>query len=51
MGIKLDYSVGAGWIVLDFLAGLVGLIIDGATGNWNDFDLDFYKANLERVKH
>ena len=46
MGIKLDYSVGAGWIVLDFLAGLVGLIIDGATGNWNDYDLESYKANL-----
>lgn len=27
-------SVGAGWIVLDILAGLIPVIIDAATGAW-----------------
>ena len=27
-------SVGAGWVVLDVVAGLVPVIIDAATGSW-----------------
>ena len=27
-------SVGAGWVILDILGGLVPLIIDAATGEW-----------------
>lgn len=45
--LRLTYSIGAGWIILDVLSGLLGVIIDAATGNWNGFDLDSYKANLE----
>jgi hypothetical protein len=45
--IRLTYGVGAGWIILDILSGLIGIIIDAATGNWNGFDLDSYKANLK----
>lgn len=48
--IRMTYSIGAGWIILDILSGLIGVIIDAATGNWNGFDLDSYKANLEPVK-
>lgn len=47
---RLMYSVGAGWIILDILSGLIGIIIDAATGNWNDFDHSSYKANLEPKK-
>ncbi len=31
---KLVASVGAKWVVLDVLAGLVPLVIDVATGSW-----------------
>jgi hypothetical protein len=48
--LRLTYSLGAGWLILDILCGLVGIIVDAATGNWNGFDLDSYKANLEPVK-
>ena len=27
-------GVGAGWVILDILGGLVPLIIDAATGEW-----------------
>jgi len=47
---RLGYSIGAGWIILDILSGIVGIIIDAATGNWNDFDVSAYKANLEPIK-
>ena len=47
MGIKLSYGIGAGWIILDILSGLVGIIIDAVTENWYGFDLESYKANLE----
>lgn len=43
---RMTYSVGAGWIVLDILAGCVGLIVDAVTGNWNSFDQKEYKATL-----
>lgn len=36
--IKLNNHVGAGWIILDVLAGLVPVIIDAATGAWYSFD-------------
>lgn len=36
--VNLTNHIGAGWIVLDVLAGLVGVIIDAATGAWYSFD-------------
>jgi hypothetical protein len=46
--INLNNHIGAGWIILDVLAGLVPVIIDAATGAWYSFDqtnvtLDFGK--------
>ncbi len=32
---QLTTSVGAGWVILDVL---VGLIVDAATGKWNSLD-------------
>jgi hypothetical protein len=37
---ELRNSVGAGWIVLDILLGVVPVIVDAATGNWHYFDSD-----------
>ncbi|MFZ4590316.1 MAG: PEGA domain-containing protein [Ignavibacteria bacterium] len=45
---RLTSSLGAGWLVLDILlGGIIGIIVDAATGDWNVFSDDFYKANLE----
>lgn len=35
---ELNTSVGAGWVVLDVLGGLVPVIIDAATGKWNSLN-------------
>jgi hypothetical protein len=41
--------VGAGWIVLDVLCGLVGVIIDAATGSWYELDQKNINVILEKV--
>lgn len=40
--------VGAGWIILDVLAGLVGVIVDAATGAWYSLDQKNVNAILEK---
>lgn len=40
--------VGAGWVILDVLAGLVGVIIDAATGAWYSLDQSNINAVLEK---
>jgi hypothetical protein len=35
MTCMLTKKTGGGWVVLDILAGLVGIIIDAATGDWS----------------
>ncbi len=35
---QISNSIGAGWIILDILAGLVPVIIDAATGAWYKLD-------------
>lgn len=46
----LNHSLGAGWLVLDivFLLLFIPLIVDAATGNWNELDTNFMKATLEK---
>lgn len=46
--LRLSYSLGIGWLILDIVAGLVGVIVDAATSNWYIFDLDYYNAILEQ---
>jgi len=36
--VNLTNHIGAGWIILDVLAGLVPVIVDAATGAWYSFD-------------
>ncbi len=45
--VVLTNSIGAGWIVLDILGGLIPVIIDAATGNWYSLDQDNVNAALE----
>lgn len=40
--------VGAGWIVLDVLSGLVPVIIDAATGSWYELDQKYINILLEK---
>jgi hypothetical protein len=42
----VTYSLGIGWLILDVLAGLIGVIVDAVTGNWNEFEEDSYRAVL-----
>lgn len=42
----VNTKVGAGWIVLDVLGGLIPVIIDAATGAWNQLDQDAVNAAL-----
>jgi hypothetical protein len=41
---QLNNHVGAGWIVLDVLGGLVPVIVDAATGAW--YHLDQKNVNM-----
>lgn len=45
---RLEYlypKVGLGWFFLDILTGGIGFVLDGYTGNWNEFDvLDLDKS-------
>lgn len=43
----VNTKVGAGWIVLDVLGGLIPIVVDAATGNWNKLDQDTVNAVLE----
>ena len=40
--------VGAGWIVLDVLFGLIPVIIDASTGSWYELDQSNINAVLEK---
>jgi hypothetical protein len=42
----VNTEVGAGWVVLDVLGGLVPVIVDAATGNWNKLDQEAVNASL-----
>jgi len=48
--VVLNNSVGAGWIVLDVLFGLVPIIVDAATGNWYSLDQEHVNGVLEEQK-
>ncbi|HAX47489.1 MAG TPA: PEGA domain-containing protein [Ignavibacteria bacterium] len=48
--LRMTYGLGAGWLILDILSGLVGIIVDAATGNWNSFDYDSYRAVLKKAE-
>ena len=45
--VLINNSVGAGWIILDILGGLIPIIVDAATGDWYYLDETNVKAALE----
>jgi len=42
----INRKVGAGWVVLDVLGGLVPIIIDAATGSWYELDKEACNGQL-----
>lgn len=46
--ILVNNKIGALWVVLDIVAGLVPIIIDAATGSWYEFDTDNVSVTLEK---
>ncbi|MFB0564503.1 MAG: PEGA domain-containing protein [Candidatus Aminicenantaceae bacterium] len=36
--VNLTHHIGAGWIILDVLGGLIPVVIDAVTGAWYSFD-------------
>lgn len=47
--ILVNNKIGALWIILDIVAGLVPIIIDAATGSWYEFDTDNVTVTLEKI--
>lgn len=48
IGQKINSKVGAGWVILDVLGGLVPIVIDAATGNWKKLDQEQVNVMLEK---
>lgn len=48
--VLLNNSVGAGWIVLGVLFGLVPIIVDAATSDWYSLDQEHVNGVLEEQK-
>lgn len=46
--VDINNRVGAGWIVLDVLGGLIPVVVDAATGNWYHLDQSHVNAMLEK---
>jgi len=46
---NITNHIGAGWIVLDVIGGLIPVIIDAATGAWYELDQKNIKAILEKA--
>lgn len=47
----VNTKLGAGWVVLDILGGLIPVVIDAATGNWNKLDQEAINAVLEEQQN
>ena len=48
--VVLNNKVGAGWIILDILGGLIPVIVDAATSDWYSLDQEHITAALEAQK-
>lgn len=46
----VNTKVGAGWVILDVISGLVPVIIDAVTGEWSRLDQNTVNAYLEKQK-
>jgi len=44
----VNTRIGAGWVILDVIGGLVPVVVDAATGAWNELDQDTVNAVLRK---
>lgn len=44
----LNKGIGAGWLILDVVFGLVPVIVDAVTGDWNFLTTNNVKVALEK---
>jgi hypothetical protein len=44
----VNTKVDAGWVILDVLGGLIPIVIDASTGNWNKLDQKSVNAILAK---
>lgn len=43
---EIGKKVDAGWVVLDFLGGIIPIVIDAITGDWHNLDKDSCDVTL-----
>jgi hypothetical protein len=48
IGRTINSKVGAGWVILDVLGGLIPVVVDAATGSWKKLDQEAVDAQLEK---
>ncbi|HNX72797.1 MAG TPA: PEGA domain-containing protein [Spirochaetales bacterium] len=46
--VQIDNQIGAGWVVLDALTGLVPILVDAITGSWYELTTNNVNAVLEQ---
>jgi hypothetical protein len=46
--VLLKKSVNGAWVILDVLCGLLPVIVDAATGSWNNFDQPVVFVKMEK---
>lgn len=44
----VNTRIGAGWVILDVIGGLVPVVVDAATGAWNELDQDAVNVVLRQ---
>jgi hypothetical protein len=47
--ISIGHNLGAGWVVLDVLLGLIPVVVDAVTGAWYKLDQNSISIDLEKV--
>lgn len=45
--VQVDKQIGILWLILD-LVGIVPLIVDAATGNWNSLEPEYIQVTLDK---
>jgi len=45
---RIENHIGAGWVILDVICGMVPVLIDALTGAWYELDQHHVDAVLER---
>jgi hypothetical protein len=49
--VLINNKIGAGWVILDILLGLVPVVVDAATGAWYSLDQKNVNAILEKQQN